>query len=46
MMRNGWLHCDADPVLVFGTTHSRLHDAALAKLGVSAAMLSSEAGRA
>ena len=46
IMRNGWLHCDADPELVFGTPREKLHDAALAKLGVSAAMLSSEAGRA
>lgn len=46
IMRNGWLHCDADPELVFGTLREKLHDAALAKLGVSAAMLSSEAGRA
>ena len=46
IMRNGWLHCDADAALVFGTSRERLHDAALAKLGVSAAMLSSEAGRA
>jgi putative transcriptional regulator len=46
IMRNGWLHCDADPALVFGTAPARLHDAALAKLGVSAAMLSGEAGRA
>jgi len=46
IMRNGWLHCDADAELVFGTVRELLHDAALAKLGVSAAMLSSEAGRA
>jgi len=46
IMRNGWLHCDADAALVFGTPCEKLHDAALAKLGVSAAMLSSEAGRA
>ena len=46
IMRNGWLHCDADPELVFGTLREKLHDAALAKLGVSAAMLSSDAGRA
>jgi hypothetical protein len=31
---------------VFGVERELLHDAALAKLGVSAAMLSSEAGRA
>jgi len=46
IMHNGWLHCDADPALVFGTAHAKLHDAALGKLGVTAAMLSSEAGRA
>lgn len=46
IMHNGWLHCDADPVLVFGTAAAQLHQAALAKLGVNAAMLSSEAGRA
>jgi putative transcriptional regulator len=46
MLRNGWLHCDADAELVFGGSREMLHDAALAKLGVSAAMLSSEAGRA
>jgi len=46
IMHNGWLHCDADPALVFGTAHEKMHDAALAKLGVTAAMLSSEAGRA
>ena len=46
IMSNGWLHCDADAKLVFGTLREKLHDAALAKLGVSAAMLSSEAGRA
>lgn len=46
IMHNGWLHCDADPILVFGTSRERLHEAALAKLGVNAAMLSSEAGRA
>jgi putative transcriptional regulator len=46
ILRNGWLHCDADPALVFGSSREMLHNAALAKLGVSAAMLSSESGRA
>ena len=46
IMRNGWLHCDADPELVFAHPRAHLHEAALGKLGVSAAMLSSEAGRA
>ena len=46
IQENGWLHCDADPELVFSMPRAAVHDAALAKLGVSAAMLSSEAGRA
>ncbi|MDE2384905.1 MAG: YqgE/AlgH family protein [Alphaproteobacteria bacterium] len=46
IMRNGWLHCDADAELVFGVPRASVHEAALARLGVSSAMLSSEAGRA
>ncbi|MBG1233383.1 YqgE/AlgH family protein [Aestuariivirga litoralis] len=46
IMHNGWLHCDADPGLVFGTPREALHEAALHKLGASSAMLSTEAGRA
>ena len=44
--RNCWLHCDADAELVFNSPRSLLHEAALKKLGVTSAMLSSEAGRA
>jgi putative transcriptional regulator len=46
ILNNGWLHCDADPDLVFGHTAEGLHHAALAKLGVDPRMLSSEAGHA
>ena len=46
ILNNGWLHCDADPNLVFGHIAERLHNAALAKLGVDPRMLSSEAGHA
>ena len=44
IMRNGWLHCDADADLVFGGNAQGLHHAALAKLGVDPSMLSNEAG--
>ena len=43
---NGWLHCPADPDLVFGTSIETKYDLALRKLGVDLAMLSSEAGHA
>ncbi len=46
ILNNGWLHCDADPELVFGNTAEGLHHAALKKLGVDPRMLSSEAGHA
>ena len=43
---NGWLHCPADSSLIFDSDFSAKYDRALAKIGVSAAMLSGEAGRA
>lgn len=43
---NGWLHCEADSDLVFGTEVERKWERALGKLGVSAAMLSGSAGTA
>jgi putative transcriptional regulator len=46
IMRNGWLNCEADFELVFGTAHLNLHAAALRKLGVDRRMLSSETGHA
>lgn len=43
---NGWLHCDADCDLVFGSDLERKYDMALAKIGISPEHLSMEAGRA
>jgi putative transcriptional regulator len=43
---NGWLHCPADPGLVFDNDYASKYDRALAKIGASIALLSSEAGRA
>lgn len=46
LAQNGWLTCEADSDLVFATPDAGKWEAALARLGVSALMLSSEAGRA
>jgi putative transcriptional regulator len=43
---NGWLHCSADPDLIFGSDVGKKYDRALKKLGIHAGMLSSEAGHA
>ena len=43
---NGWLHCSADPDLIFGSDVGNKYDRALRKLGIHAGMLSSEAGHA
>src|SRR5580704_15301875 len=43
---NGWLHCSADPDLIFGPNVDQKYDRALRKLGIHAGMLSSEAGHA
>jgi putative transcriptional regulator len=43
---NGWLQCPADAGLVFDDDFATKYDRALAKIGVSVAMLSGEAGRA
>jgi putative transcriptional regulator len=43
---NGWLHCTADPELVFGTDIDSKYDRALKKIGIELGMLSSEAGHA
>jgi putative transcriptional regulator len=43
---NGWLHCSADPDLLFGADVGNKYDRALRKLGINAGMLSSEAGHA
>jgi putative transcriptional regulator len=46
ILANGWLNCPADANLVFDADLASKYDRALAKIGVSAAMLSSEAGHA
>ena len=46
ILANGWLNCPADPALVFDADYASKYDRALAKIGVNAAMLSSEAGHA
>jgi putative transcriptional regulator len=43
---NGWLHCAADPELVFGTNVEAKYDRALKKIGIQPGMLSSEVGHA
>lgn len=44
--QNGWLHCAADPELVFGKDAEGKYEKALKKIGIDLAMLSSEAGHA
>jgi putative transcriptional regulator len=44
ILHNGWLHCDADPDLVFSPDWPSKHRRAMAKLGVDPRMLSSTAG--
>jgi putative transcriptional regulator len=46
IQQNGWLHCPADPELIFGNDTGGKYEKALRKLGVDLAMLSSEAGHA
>jgi putative transcriptional regulator len=41
---NGWLHCPADPELVFDPDLDRKYDRALKKLGIDIGLLSTEAG--
>ena len=43
---NGWLHCDADDILIFDSKPDERYDQALAKIGVDPALLSSSAGHA
>jgi putative transcriptional regulator len=44
ILRNGWLHCEADSVLLFAPDWPSKYNMALAKLGISPAQLSSVAG--
>jgi putative transcriptional regulator len=46
MQQNGWLHCSADPELIFGLDIEAKYDRALRKIGVRPGMLSSEVGHA
>jgi len=43
---NGWLHCAADPDLIFGADIDAKYDQAMRKIGIRPGMLSSEAGHA
>ena len=46
IQHNGWLHCDADPDLVFGGDVEEKYLRALAKIGINPGMLSTDAGHA
>jgi len=46
IQQNGWLHCEADPELIFGADIEGKYARALGKLGIDLAMLSNEAGHA
>lgn len=43
---NGWLHCAADPALLFDDSIDTKYNRALGKIGIDPAFLSSEAGHA
>jgi putative transcriptional regulator len=43
---NGWLHCPADPDLIFGRDVEDKYQRALEKIGIDLAMLSTDAGHA
>ncbi|MFO1122641.1 MAG: YqgE/AlgH family protein [Hyphomicrobiales bacterium] len=46
IQHNGWLHCGSDEDLLFGISHGEKYNAALRKIGVDPAMLSTDAGHA
>jgi putative transcriptional regulator len=46
IQENGWLHCPADPELIFGMDTDAKYEKALRKIGIDLGMLSSEAGHA
>lgn len=46
ILSNGWIHCDADPELIFGTDHDAKWETAIKKLGADVSGLSADAGRA
>ena len=46
IQENGWLNCDADPELIFGTDVEGKYARAMRKIGIDLGKLSSEAGHA
>src|SRR6185312_6288855 len=46
IQQNGWLHCAADPELIFGRDTDTKYEKALRKIGIDLGMLSSESGHA
>jgi putative transcriptional regulator len=46
IQQNGWLHCPADPELIFGTDTDGKYEKALRKIGIDLGQLSSESGHA
>src|SRR5436305_1441627 len=46
IQENGWLHCSADPELIFGRDTEGKYGKALRKIGIDPGMLSSESGHA
>jgi len=46
IQENGWLHCTADPELIFGADTETKYQKALKKIGIDLGMLSSESGHA
>lgn len=46
IQHNGWLHCPADPEIVFGHDIDLKYDQALARIGIDLSHLVSEAGHA
>jgi len=46
IQENGWLHCQADQELIFGSDIDGKYGKALRKIGIDPGMLSSEAGHA
>ena len=46
LQHNGWLHCSADPELIFGTDVEAKYDRAMQKLGIRPGMLSGDVGHA
>ena len=46
VQQNGWLHCSADPELIFGIDIEAKYDRAMEKIGIRPGMLSSDVGHA